>query len=144
MSLQLYRTIDANINRICEGLRVTEDILRFEFNWKELPGRLKKMRHFFREGLLASHRGELLNARDSLKDPGRALGKVEMNRTTIYDLLKANILRAEEGIRVLEEVLKLETVTPEELAQVKSYRFELYQLEKEILLSPEIISKVKK
>ncbi len=48
--------IDANINRVCEGLRIIEDILRFEINntSKILPKiieDLKKIRHFIRKNI---------------------------------------------------------------------------------------------
>ena len=40
----LFRTIDANINRFKEGIRVVEDILRYEYN-SPLAKELKNLRH---------------------------------------------------------------------------------------------------
>ncbi|MCK4974454.1 MAG: thiamine-phosphate pyrophosphorylase, partial [Sulfurimonas sp.] len=45
LSPELYRVIDANLNRLKEGIRVVEDILRYRDNNKELSSKLKLLRH---------------------------------------------------------------------------------------------------
>jgi thiamine-phosphate pyrophosphorylase len=45
LSPELFRVIDANINRLKEGIRVVEDIMRYRDNNKELSSLLKSLRH---------------------------------------------------------------------------------------------------
>ena len=101
----MERTIDANINRACEGLRVIEDILRFELEKKEFSQKLKHIRHYLRENF--SSKLKFLHKRNSISDLGKEFSKIETKRESILDLLKANFYRIEEALRVLEEVTKL-------------------------------------
>ena len=39
------RILDANLNRLREGIRVIEDILRYGFNHKDFALQLKNLRH---------------------------------------------------------------------------------------------------
>ena len=41
----LHRVVDANINRLKEGIRVCEDINRFIFSNREIATELKTVRH---------------------------------------------------------------------------------------------------
>ena len=43
MDKGVYRIIDANLNRVMEGLRVSEDIIRFSPNNEELTRSLKDL-----------------------------------------------------------------------------------------------------
>ena len=45
MDEKTKRIIDANINRISEGLRVAEDIFRYGLDSSELQQSLKSLRH---------------------------------------------------------------------------------------------------
>ena len=130
----MNRMIDANINRICEGLRVIEDYLRFELNDIKYIDRLKIIRHFLRENLCINLENQLINYRNSQNDTGKKYSSIETNRKTYLDLLKANFFRVEEGLRVLEETSKIENCMKKATTIIKAFRFEIYQIEKEIFL----------
>ena len=132
LSPDLYRVIDANLNRLKEGIRVVEDIIRYRDNDKELSLHLKKLRH------LASVEDTLLllQYRDSINDVLRPSIESEKNRNDINAILSANFKRAEESSRVLEELFKLQNITNSE--KFKHIRYELYDLEKKVLLTKSI------
>lgn len=136
----MLRVIDANLNRICEGLRVIEDILRFEFNDSQFVKSLKEIRHSIRKKFYSI---ESLFERDSILDCGKDLEKIESDRNNVFDLLKANFLRVEEGLRVIEESIKFEKKFIENLSMIKSFRFQIYELEKRIIIKYSIIDKLK-
>jgi len=123
----LYRVIDANLNRLKEGIRVIEDIARYVNNDKVLASRLKELRHQSRIDDLQN----LLNSRDSLNDVLRSTVTSEMNRDSLESIIIANYKRAQESSRVLEELYKI--VDPALSENFKSLRYALYQLEKENL-----------
>lgn len=127
LSPELFRVIDANLNRLKEGIRVVEDIMRYKNNNKILSHKLKNLRHIanVQESL------ELLKYRDSTNDVLRQTVKSEMNRADLTDIILANFKRAQESSRVLEEIYKLSNATYSE--NFKHIRYELYTLEKEIL-----------
>ncbi len=129
LSPEIYRVVDANLNRLKEGIRVVEDIMRYRDNNKELSQKLKSLRHKAR----INETKELLKNRDSINDVLRPSTKSEQTRKDIESILTANFKRAQESARVLEEIFKLEDVTQSE--NFKTIRYELYNLEKEILLS---------
>ena len=129
LSPELFRVIDANINRLKEGIRVVEDIMRYRDNNKELSSKLKSLRH--KAKITATD--ELLFHRDSINDVLRPTTKSELNRTNIKSIILANFKRAEESSRVLEELFKLHNQEYSE--NFKYIRYELYNLEKEIVLS---------
>lgn len=136
----MNRVLDANINRICEGLRVIEDVFRFEFNFDNYINELKTMRHFLRENFSSDDR--LISDRDSINDKGKKYSKIESNRKNFNDILKANFLRVEEGLRVIEEVIKIDQTYFKFIKDIKTFRFNIYTIEKEFFLS-EIIPKLK-
>ena len=129
LSPELFRVIDANINRLKEGIRVVEDIMRYRDNNKELSKKLKQLRHSAKVDLIQ----ELLKNRDSINDVLRPTTKSELNRTDINSIIIANFKRAQESSRVLEELFKLYDVQYSE--NFKYIRYELYNLEKEIVLN---------
>lgn len=128
LSPELYRVIDANLNRLKEGIRVVEDIVRYRDNNKELSSQLKHLRHKakIKETL------ELLKERDSVNDVLRTTIKSELNRPDISAIILANFKRAQESARVLEELYKLHSAEYSE--NFKQIRYELYTLEKSILV----------
>ena len=128
VSPELFRVIDANINRLKEGIRVVEDIMRYRDNNKKLSSKLKKLRHSAKVEIT----DELLQNRDSINDVLRPTIKSELNRSDIKSIIIANFKRAEESSRVLEELFKLLSV--EESEKFKYIRYELYDLEKQIVL----------
>ena len=119
------RTIDANINRFKEGIRVVEDILRYEFS-SPLAFKLKALRH-----IKIPNYEEYVKSRDSINDILKPSTKSEQTRTTLKDIIIANLKRAQESARVLEEMFKLEDITLSE--KFKNARYKLYNYEKEIL-----------
>lgn len=127
LSPDLFRVIDANLNRLREGIRVVEDIIRYKDNNKELSSQLKLLRHRAR----IKETLEILKERDSVNDVLRSTIKSELNRTDISSIIIANFKRAEESARVLEELFKLYSTEYSE--NFKYIRYELYRLEKEIL-----------
>ena len=128
LSPDLFRVIDANLNRLKEGIRVVEDILRYRDNNKELSSRLKELRHLCQ----VKETQELLQYRDTKNDVLRSTMKSELNRTDITSIIIANFKRAQESSRVLEELYKLNNVQYSE--NFKYIRYELYNLEKTVLL----------
>ncbi len=65
--MNIYRMIDANINRVSEGLRVLEDISRFILEDSDMSRSLKEMRHIVRKSFSDS---KLITFRDSCNDLG--------------------------------------------------------------------------
>lgn len=130
----MYRIIDANGNRACEGLRVVEDICRFVLESKILSQRFKYLRHQITRVLtqLDNGQGVLLNSRDSISDIGadRKAQYGEPKRSYL-DLVRANCRRAGEAIRTLEETGQL--VDNKVSRKFASFRFDLYSLEKELV-----------
>ena len=45
MNENYLRLIDANLNRLREGIRVVEDIFRYVYNDKQTALKLKELRH---------------------------------------------------------------------------------------------------
>ncbi len=133
LSPELFRVIDANLNRLKEGIRVVEDILRYRNNNKILSKQLKELRHKAR----INESIELLLHRDSIKDVLRPSSSSELERTDITSIITANFKRAQESSRVLEELFKLHSTEYSE--RFKYIRYELYNLEKEIVLKEEAI-----
>ena len=125
---ELLRVVDANLNRLKEGIRVIEDIARYVHNDTNLSASLKQLRHQCRIEPLEA----LLTSRDSVNDVLRPTMASEMNRTDLRSILVANYKRGQESSRVLEELYKI--VNPSLSEQFKHIRYELYTLEKENLL----------
>ncbi|NOQ31039.1 MAG: thiamine-phosphate pyrophosphorylase [Helicobacteraceae bacterium] len=124
---ELSRVIDANLNRLREGIRVVEDIERYIFNNKELSSKLKELRHKVKTDNLE----ELLDSRDSQNDVLRPSMNDELKRKDLKSIIIANYKRAQESSRVLEELFKLSSIQNSEL--FKNIRYELYTLEKSVL-----------
>ena len=125
----MLRLIDANLNRLSEGLRLLEDVARFILNDAALSSRLKTMRH----DLLAqpeSFQKTLLTARDSEGDV-TAFSKESMSRSDVNDVVTANARRVTESLRVLEEFSKVPDIDFDPM-KFKQARFEIYEIEREI------------
>ena len=125
-----YRIIDANLNRLREGIRVVEDIIRYALNDQSLSLQLKAIRHdSIIEDTLAYLSARAVES-DCLKDISTS---TEMNRASITHLMISNVKRAQESARVLEEIFKL--YEPKYSGQFKDIRYRLYAVEKEIFQS---------
>ncbi len=126
---ELYRVIDANLNRLKEGIRVVEDIMRYRYNNQEISSKLKLIRH----KINIQETENLLKSRDANNDVLSPTIESEFNRINISSIIIANFKRAQESSRVLEELYKLHSEKDSE--NFKQIRYELYSLEKEIVLT---------
>ncbi len=131
MDKSILRIIDANQNRLLEGLRVCEEITRFIILDKRLTFNFKNLRHNVTDMTKKwkIKDTQLLDSRDSLKDIGKPSIKEELKRRNCQDIFFANIQRAKESARVLEEFSKLENKKIS--AGFKDIRYRLYQIEKD-------------
>lgn len=128
------RLIDANINRACEGLRVAEDLLRFYFDDEKNSVRAKEIRHCLRSLFPAD---EISKFRESRKDVGKNQLKFgSESRGDLKSLFISNFKRAEEAVRVIEELSKLRelSISLKIISEIEAARFEIYDLEKETYL----------
>ncbi|MBU4487776.1 MAG: hypothetical protein KKI13_01760, partial [Candidatus Omnitrophica bacterium] len=102
---RIARIIDANTNRLTEGLRVCEDIARFILDDRPATEHFKSIRHRASSALkgLGGDKKAIMQFRDSDGDIGKLSIKSEKRRGTVADVFKANIKRGEESMRVLEE-----------------------------------------
>ena len=132
MNPKILRIIDANINRLMEGLRVIEEVARFILDDTKLTWEIKSLRGKVKEGVLLISKGDdLVSKRDSASDVGKNMYPAsEADRTGISKIITSNVKRAEEAARVLEEFGKM---ADKDAGRVfKSVRFELYTIEKEL------------
>lgn len=127
---QIYRIIDANLNRLREGLRVCEEYFRFAKNEKKPSQKLKELRHQCKNLEENFEKGKLFFSRDSTNDLfANGFEAMENERKNIDALFSANIKRCQEAARVIEEFAKL--CKKESASQIaKNIRFELYTFEK--------------
>jgi thiamine-phosphate pyrophosphorylase len=128
-SPERFLVIDANRNRLKEGIRGVEDILRYNYNNKEFSTKLKNIRH---QAKISDYK-KIIQQRDSVNDVLKPSTKSEQNRETLEDIIISNFKRAQESSRVLEELFKLYDIEKSEI--FKSIRYDLYSLEKEIILT---------
>lgn len=127
ISRQTLRIIDANLNRIGEGLRVLEDLARFVLGDAELTRELKDLRH----KLLATDlefQQRLLEARDPAGDVGADIKEATERELPVAVI--ANARRVQEALRVMEELAKDTGLDSE---RFKRARFSLYGLEVALL-----------
>ncbi len=127
--------LDANFNRLREGLRVLEEIERLGHDDAVLSARLKNLRHEVSacEALLPMKKRLL--ARDSENDVGRTVTSgLESRRKSLSVLASANFKRCQESGRVLEEFTKL--VSAKAASRMKKIRFKLYDFEKVFSAAP--------
>jgi thiamine-phosphate pyrophosphorylase len=121
------RILDANFNRLAEGLRVIEDMTRFGLDDAALAERLKRLRHEVGQ-LRRAMPGDLLGARDSLSDVGRVQIKEPTCRAEPSETLAAAFGRSREAARAIEEMAKLRGGV--KAARVKAIRYAIYELER--------------
>ena len=127
----IYRIIDANANRLKEGLRVCEEVARFILDDSRLTAGLKKIRHEADAALDSlTDRSRCLAARDSVRDTGRRIHTSrELKRSNVIDIFCANIQRVKESIRVLEEFAKIDDSKC--ALMYKDLRYRVYEIEKQ-------------
>lgn len=130
---KIYRVIDSNVNRVSEGIRVLEDISRFVLEESDITTELRETRHWIRK-LLNKIDDKMISARDSVSDIGRDIsGKSKIDsKKDIKQLLVSNFKRVEEGLRSIEESLKI----PDHYQaskKVENLRFRIYDIEKRLM-----------
>jgi len=126
----MLRIIDANLNRLSEGLRLLEDVARFTLNDAAASARLKSLRHELSDSVSPMRRA-LLSARDASGDVA-AFAEEDMAREDMPAIVAANARRVTESLRVLEELAKLPEsgLDPERFKRV---RFAVYDIERELM-----------
>ncbi|MFC1595745.1 thiamine-phosphate pyrophosphorylase [Candidatus Margulisiibacteriota bacterium] len=125
MDDKYLRIIDANLNRAKEGLRVVEEVARFILNDEQLSKNLKTVRQSLRQlSANLADRKETILARDSENDVGA--NTALSNRKSTEDIVKANMSRVQEALRVLEEF-------SDDGMPFQALRYEAYTLEKRVL-----------
>jgi hypothetical protein len=124
---RLSRIIDANFNRVREGLRVLEDVCRFFKDERALTAGYKTVRHQLTNAFDAGHMLRLIQARDIQGDVGKSSTDSEFRRKDIADIFYANSQRVKESLRVLEELAKLVDLRASET--FKRLRYRVYALE---------------
>ncbi len=129
----MLRALDANCNRVREGLRVAEDVARFILNDSRLISQLKKLRHevtAVEKTLFISNRIRI-EARNVKEDLGRKNHlETEKTRANLKDLLTANLKRSQEGLRSLEEFSK--ALGHPSALKFKKIRYACYQIEESL------------
>ncbi len=125
----VFRILDANINRLKEGLRVCEEITRFVVGNKPLSFGFKAVRHKVDVVIKSLSRQEYLKERNIAGDIGRGITlAAELKRNDCQEVFAANIQRVKEATRVLEEFSKLFNTTA--ALKFKKIRYDIYELEK--------------
>ncbi|MEM9925829.1 MAG: thiamine phosphate synthase [Cyanobacteria bacterium P01_D01_bin.50] len=100
----VLRILDANLDRVREGLRIIEEWCRFGLNNSDFSRECKNLR----QEVAKWHTTELRAARNTPGDLGTELSHPqEEQRSSLKSLLQANFCRVEEALRVLEEYGKL-------------------------------------
>jgi len=129
VSPKIERLIDANLNRLKEGLRVVEDICRYIHNDRNITSKIKELRH----QLQSMYSKDRLQYRDIIGDVQKNSTKSELSRRSVESVIIANFSRTQESARVLEEMFKLKNI--EYSKRFKQIRYEIYELEKNYFLN---------
>ncbi|MBN2797187.1 MAG: thiamine phosphate synthase [Clostridia bacterium] len=127
------RIIDANVNRVCEGLRVLEDLARFYFDNQVLSESIRIEKHKLRK-MFSKYTLEAFRSVEN--DVGQVTShNSQLDKKTSFDhLVKANCKRCQEGLRSIEEVLK-NSFDYELGKNCETIRYFVYNLEK-VMLKP--------
>jgi len=125
----LLRVVDANLNRVTEGLRVAEDVCRYAWNNKGLALMMREARH--RVSTLVE-REAYAAARNVASDVlARAGGSPDAAGRDPAAIVRVNLKRAEEGLRVLEEVFRTEDGAL--AGRFEELRYRVYHMERSAL-----------
>jgi thiamine-phosphate pyrophosphorylase len=126
------RIIDVNLNRLDESLKLIEDITRFHLENKILLSQIRNIRRDFLIIKRSLPLPLIISTRRSHRDLGRKtkfdLGRKKDN----LGLLLSSFSRAKESSRTIEETLK--TTDTRLSNKAKQIRFQIYDLEKKIII----------
>lgn len=123
--LRKLAIIDANINRVAEGLRVVEDWARFFLREKGTTDELREVRHEL-WSIVSEYYPRIIKGRDTGEDILREIK--EPGRKDLKDIPVVNFNRVKEGIRVLEEMGRI--ISGEAGSKFKKMRFKIYDIER--------------
>jgi thiamine-phosphate pyrophosphorylase len=126
------RIVDANLNRLGEGLRFLEELARLMLNDTTLTLQLKNMRH---EMVRVDRelQNQLIRARDAEGDVGAGMEVPgEEKQREIPEAIVANARRVQESLRVMEELAKTQDFGLDG-EKFRRARFSLYTVEKALL-----------
>ena len=127
---KILRIIDANFNRVREGLRVVEDGIRFLIEDELLMRKLKELRHKFTDTIVSCFPSSI---RGKSRKAGQDIGKKEKSkRADFKKIIEQNLSRIGEGLRSLEEYSKIEN--PHISKKLHNLRFEFYEIEKDVII----------
>ena len=121
--------MDANLNRVSEGLRTIEDVLRFGYDHAAISAETRRLRHAF--GAILRRlipRWQLLTSRESARDVGAGHWQAGA-RPRLSDLVCANFHRVQESARVLEEGARFLHATTA-IRNLQRLRYRSYGLER--------------
>jgi len=138
-SRNIIRIIDANLNRVQEGLRVCEDTTRFMLDDNLSTRSLKAIRHKIHRAIASAKltKSLLCESRNTKADVGTDFSWLE-EREDWQSVFYANLQRVKESLRVLEEFFKLfDNKTGEKF---KILRFEVYEFEKKVVKRSKALS----
>ncbi|MFZ5969618.1 MAG: thiamine phosphate synthase [Bacillota bacterium] len=126
--MNFYRMIDANINRVSEGIRVLEDISRFVIENQRITKELRELRHRVRKSFVSEN---LIQHRDSGNDVGFEISSTSTldKKENPKDLIASNFKRVQEGLRSIEECLKV-VGHYRESKIYEQLRYKVYDIEK--------------
>ncbi|WP_448588838.1 thiamine phosphate synthase [Thermodesulfobium sp.] len=122
---EVDRVLDANRNRCIEGLRVVEDYLRFVQNDSVNASKIRNVRHEISEIFDLN----IIISRNVSSDVGK--NNFSSSYTELNQVLKANLSRIKESLRVLEEFLRYKDIVISNRLRV--IRFKFYEIERELL-----------
>ena len=132
------RIIDANANRAREGIRTTEDYIRFALGNGRWSRQLKSIRHAITAILQIAFAGRsLIGSRSAGSDLGRPEdapntdAEPHIYKESSKEVAQRGAKRAQEALRVLEEYLRAEQ--PAASLQLSRHRYELYEAEQWLL-----------
>jgi thiamine-phosphate pyrophosphorylase len=127
----VYRILDANLNRTREALRVLEEYARFVLDAAAPAETIKGLRHDLRAAAGSLPQRDLLASRDTVGDVGTRLStSAEMQRGGAADVARAALKRLPESLRTLEEYAKC--VSGDAAAAFEQLRYRAYTLEKSL------------
>ncbi|HOK79861.1 MAG TPA: thiamine phosphate synthase [bacterium] len=123
------RIIDANFNRVREALRVIEDTLRFSDAGKNVSSKIRSIKHLLSNEYFKTFGYRALTARDVTTDHGKR--NQPYSAETLKQILIRNFMRAEEGLRCIEECSRI--VSPDSTGTWQALRFKIYDIEQQII-----------
>ncbi|UCD18761.1 MAG: thiamine phosphate synthase [candidate division WOR-3 bacterium] len=130
--MHFLRIIDVNLNRLDESLKLIEDMARFYLVDRKLLSKTRKIRSMFLKLKQVLPMKAVIGARKSNIDLGRKAGFDSKSRENTTATILANLTRAKEASRTIEEILKASNFRLSN--QMKEIRFQIYDLEKDMIV----------